>query len=303
MAATDARARWESSTTGRRERRRFRRARARVRLTSRRVRGPKRRERPVAVGAIAIADEAPGRSIERSSCVSKYRLRLYRADRTPANWARGDGARSSFARRAWVRVARGRTLATTVRCALMPEDILEDSLACGDGSGGKGRRSRGRRPTARAAKSRITRAAARRDARRCERRLDARRPRDAAPTVPKTPWRPSHAPGMAQWPRRRRAGRARRTRRENATLAPLRERKVGVRRARARARCERRRSVARARGGCRGLVRTGATALMDIIAAMLLMGCVRNGEQLARAGALKSQSGRSKRGATRTRGP
>jgi hypothetical protein len=72
-------------------------------------------------------------------------------------------------------------LATTVRCALMPEDILEDSLACGDGSGGKVSLSRGRRDSISLGKagSRAPRKAPRRG--RCERRLDALRLRDAVP--------------------------------------------------------------------------------------------------------------------------
>jgi len=80
-----------------------------------------------------------------------------------------------------VRVSRGRTLATTVRCALMPEDILEDSLACGDGSGGKGQslaRATGLDKSGKAG-SRAPRKAPRRG--RCERRLDALRLRDAVP--------------------------------------------------------------------------------------------------------------------------
>jgi hypothetical protein len=79
------------------------------------------------------------------------------------------------------RISRGRTLATTVRCALMPEDILEDSLACGDGSGGKVSLSRGRRDSISLgeAGSRARRKPQRRGRR--ERRLDAPRPPNAVP--------------------------------------------------------------------------------------------------------------------------
>jgi len=75
-------------------------------------------------------------------------------------WARGTARdRRSLGVGRGVRISRGRTLATTVRCALMPEDILEDSLACGDGSGGKVSLSRGRRGLDKSGRSRITRAA------------------------------------------------------------------------------------------------------------------------------------------------
>ena len=80
-----------------------------------------------------------------------------------------------------MRVSRGRTLATTVRCALMPEDILEDSLACGDGSGGKGQSLARATGLDKSGQSRITRAAETAATGRRERLLDAPRQPNAVP--------------------------------------------------------------------------------------------------------------------------
>ena len=72
----------------------------------------------------------------------------------------GDGGdRRSLGMRRGVRVSRGRTLATTERCALMPEDILEDSLACRDGSGGEGQSLARAMRLDKSGQSRITRVA------------------------------------------------------------------------------------------------------------------------------------------------
>ena len=199
-----------------------------------------------------------------------------------------------------VRVSRGRTLATTVRCALMPEDILEDSLACGDGSGGKGQslaRATGLDKSGKSG-SRAPRKAPRRG--RCERRLDARRPRDAVPGSG-TPWRPSHAPGMAQWPRhgvprathasRKPTVRARR-RSGDFPLTSLANRPPGAR-ARHATSARSVRDTGRVSWQCthrsHGVDGHHSGHVVDGLCAFM--------KQLARAGALKSQSGRSKRGA------
>ena len=72
----------------------------------------------------------------------------------------GDGGdRRSLGMRRGVRVSRGRTLATTERCALMPEDILEDSLACRDGSGREGQSLARAMRLDKSGQSRITRVA------------------------------------------------------------------------------------------------------------------------------------------------
>jgi hypothetical protein len=118
-------------------------------------------------------DDRPRFEISLGDCIE---------DPDARQWARGTARdRRSLGVGLGVRISRGRTLATTVRCALMPEDILEDSLACGDGSGGKVSLSRGRRDSISLgeAGSRARRKPPRRGRR--ERRLDAPRPPNAVP--------------------------------------------------------------------------------------------------------------------------
>lgn len=182
----------------------------------------------------------------------------------------------------------------------MPEDILEDSLACGDGSGGKGQSLARATGLDKSGKSRITRAAesaATRSLRasigraaaagrraRFRRHLGVRRMR-------------------REWPNGRvTACHARRTRLENPTVRARRRSgdfpltSLANRQWRARAPCDVRRSVrdtGRVSWQCthrsHGVDGHHSGHVVDGLCAFM--------KQLARAGALKSQSGRSKRGA------
>lgn len=199
-----------------------------------------------------------------------------------------------------MRVSRGRTLATTVRCALMPEDILEDSLACGDGSGGKGQSLARATGLDKSGKSRITRAAESAATRSLRASIGR-----AAAAGRRARFR-RHL-GVRRMRRERPNGRAtachaRRTRLENPTVRARRRSgdfpltSLANRQWRARAPCDVRRSVrdtGRVSWQCthrsHGVDGHHSGHVVDGLCAFM--------KQLARAGALKSQSGRSKRGA------
>ena len=182
---------------------------------------------------------------------------------------------------------------------MMPEDILEDSLACGDGSGGKVSLSRGRRGLDKSGRSRITRAA------------ETAAPRSPRASIGRAAAaercagfrRPHGVDGIrrARPDGRATARHARRTRLENPTVRarwrsddfPLTS--LANRQWRARAPRDARRSArdtGRVSWQCthrsHGVDGHHSSHVVDGLCAFM--------KRLPRAGALKSQSGRSKRG-------
>ena len=182
MGATDACvSRLESRRRERRERHGFVSTSARVRLTVPSRSWSGRRERPVAV-------EARSRSPTKRRAFDRRRGGFQnigddcidRAERPYSG--RGDGARSSFSRRGAWRAGLARTyLGDDGALRLDAGGHLETAWPAGTDRGGKVSLSRGRRDSISLGKagSRAPRKAPRRG--RCERRLDARRPRDAVP--------------------------------------------------------------------------------------------------------------------------